>query len=477
MKNFWAKITSRAGMLWTRAIRPLGKWILPQMKFGTVLACVIVIWFVVYQFIQIRRSVVILEPITVPQQYADAGFSSEVITQRVRDRLQIIEKSDETATLKDRLSDQPDAAFQSIEIPDTGIPLRAVAVFLQQAFGDERRHLASSITLAPPDQAGKRSALLWYRVAGGTDEDAFERYPLDAADPEKVAEALADRFMMQLNPYLLGVFYINEGDFQNGSDVAKFMLSKGSPNNHYNATAHILLGYIAKSENKLDEATMHYNMAIDLDPQLPNPHTTLAAVLELENKDDAAIEELNKAIALDHKHKYYAPHLNLGLILVKSPGGLKNAMNEFRTALRIDPGHVETHIALGIAFYDSGDHNNGINELKKAVALAPDNAVAHYSLGLYLLASNNNVSQGIEELDCANKLKPGIGKVYELLGRGLEQQGDMKNAIENYQKANAAFPNDSNLREHLKELAQKYGVSLPKNFSPTTSLTPTGNQH
>jgi tetratricopeptide (TPR) repeat protein len=75
----------------------------------------------------------------------------------------------------------------------------------------------------------------------------------------------------------------------------------------------------------------------------------------------------------------------------------------------------------------------------------------------------------MEEFEFANQLSPGIGNVYELLGKGFEQQGDMKDAIESYRQACAASPNDGKLRGHLEELARKQGAPPPKSSPPSKS--------
>jgi hypothetical protein len=70
---------------------------------------------------RIRHPVVILDPVGVPKQFADAGFSTEMITGRVKDRLQAIQRTQETATTKEDLGDSDIPLFDKVEIPDTGI--------------------------------------------------------------------------------------------------------------------------------------------------------------------------------------------------------------------------------------------------------------------------------------------------------------------------------------------------------------------
>jgi tetratricopeptide (TPR) repeat protein len=74
---------------------------------------------------------------------------------------------------------------------------------------------------------------------------------------------------------------------------------------------------------------------------------------------------------------------NLGLALQRL-GSLDEAANAYRTALKLDPDHVATHVNLGALLARQGHRDEALPLLERAVELAPQNAAAQQNLGLVL---------------------------------------------------------------------------------------------
>jgi tetratricopeptide (TPR) repeat protein len=68
-------------------------------------------------------------------------------------------------------------------------------------------------------------------------------------------------------------------------------------------------------------------------------------------------------------------HNNLGLLLAQKPGGLPEAVVEYRAAVRAQPDYPESHFNLGSALAHSGDPDRlteAIAEYQAALRLKPD---------------------------------------------------------------------------------------------------------
>lgn len=59
-------------------------------------------------------------------------------------------------------------------------------------------------------------------------------------------------------------------------------------------------------------------------------------------------------------------------------------VDQFATALQIDPGYVDAHNSLGVLLAKRGNLNGAILEFQEALRLAPDNAEARGNLALAL---------------------------------------------------------------------------------------------
>lgn len=98
-----------------------------------------------------------------------------------------------------------------------------------------------------------------------------------------------------------------------------------------------------------------------------------------EGKIKEAIKEYKEAIRIEPDHA--SAHYNLGLIYRKQ-SRIKEAIGEYKKAIRIEPNYVEAHCNLGAAFYIEDQIEEAIEEYEKAITLKHDHAPSYYNLGL-----------------------------------------------------------------------------------------------
>jgi tetratricopeptide (TPR) repeat protein len=111
---------------------------------------------------------------------------------------------------------------------------------------------------------------------------------------------------------------------------------------------------------------------------LAGGHNDLGLGLAAKGRLDDAIQEYRTAIALDPN--FASAHNNLGDAL-KAKGRLDDAIQEYRTAIGLDPNVPGFYHNLGLALVDKGRWDDAVEACRKAAALDPQNPWAHYSLG------------------------------------------------------------------------------------------------
>lgn len=113
-------------------------------------------------------------------------------------------------------------------------------------------------------------------------------------------------------------------------------------------------------------------------------------------------------------------HTDLGSALARS-GRLPEAIEEFQTALRLDPayeearrnlaeaqsgGWTETHSSRGIALLRAGDSSGAIVELEAALRIEPNDADAEINLGVALSGFPGRLPGALRHLEEAGRLRP-----------------------------------------------------------------------
>lgn len=67
-------------------------------------------------------------------------------------------------------------------------------------------------------------------------------------------------------------------------------------------------------------------------------------------------------------------------------GDADNAIEEYRTALQLNPNNIEAHLKMGFLLYNvKGMFKEGMAHLSEAIRLDPDNPRVHHDLGMALL--------------------------------------------------------------------------------------------
>jgi protein O-mannosyl-transferase len=185
----------------------------------------------------------------------------------------------------------------------------------------------------------------------------------------------------------------------------------------------------------------------------------------------------------------YFAHNNLGTVLIKNPGNLDAAINEFQEAVAINPNYTflrinlaralaqrgdldaalkecqkaltsnldlyEAHLEIGNILSEKGDLDTAINEYHKALAINPDSSEAHYNLGI-ALSQKGDLDATIKEYQEAIRINPIDYMAHINLGITLSNKGNVDAAIQEFKEVLMINPNDAKAQTNLEiALAQK----------------------
>jgi Tfp pilus assembly protein PilF len=106
------------------------------------------------------------------------------------------------------------------------------------------------------------------------------------------------------------------------------------------ADAHTYLGWAYSFLGSIDAAIAQCEIAIKIDPDFGNPYNDIGVYLMQQQKHDEAIPWLEKAKNAKRYEPRHFPYLNLGRVYVNK-GMINKAIEEFRGALRFNPGDPE----------------------------------------------------------------------------------------------------------------------------------------
>lgn len=104
----------------------------------------------------------------------------------------------------------------------------------------------------------------------------------------------------------------------------------------------------------------------------------------VENMHQETLSEIELMFVIAKKIKTlgHAPsHVKMGLLFVKN-NLLRDAVNEFKTAIEINPKQIDAYNNLGLAYIKSQDYKEGVKVLERALEIQPGYADVHHNLGM-----------------------------------------------------------------------------------------------
>jgi tetratricopeptide (TPR) repeat protein len=132
-------------------------------------------------------------------------------------------------------------------------------------------------------------------------------------------------------------------------------------------TAHFNVGNELARQGKLDQAISHYERALDIEPQNARPLITLAMVLVRQGKTREAIAPYEQFLKSEPQD--VVAHYNLAEALA-AEGRIDKAIEHYRAAVQIEPRFAVAQISLIDALAAQGKPDAAIDQCRKALASA-----------------------------------------------------------------------------------------------------------
>ena len=138
----------------TRSVKLL-KGLVKQLTWVRVAFVLLGLPLIFYVYREVTRDVLIIDPISVPKRFEEAGLTPQVMADRLGERMQEIERSTQTRMKKDVLAARPgETAIPEIEIPGTKLGLRTVVDVARSVFGRHPKHIGGDIVLLDDARTG-----------------------------------------------------------------------------------------------------------------------------------------------------------------------------------------------------------------------------------------------------------------------------------------------------------------------------------
>jgi tetratricopeptide (TPR) repeat protein len=288
---------------------------------------------------ELRRSTIVLDPLEVPRELAERGYTPAVVTERLLDAIHTIQSV--ASTQKPRRGHVASALQADIQIPVGQLSIKSFARYFRQLFDRPDQRLAGEITRdgdAFTLQLRQRDGT---RIAQGRPRAAADVAPLVAAGAEE-AVRLTD-------PYVLASYYMEQElpgpAFPRTEEALRHVLDTRPDEAPWACDLQGLL-HLNRGENEPALAVLRRGFAADPDMQSPIVEDLVSALVRTGRTDEAqAIVRSAAARSLGAD-----PRTRIGWCYAIL-GQHRSALGQFRRVLAVHRKHAYALFGLAVCLW------------------------------------------------------------------------------------------------------------------------------
>jgi Flp pilus assembly protein TadD len=206
-------------------------------------------------------------------------------------------------------------------------------------------------------------------------------------------------------------------------------------------------------EGRVAQAESCFRDALRAQPDAPELHATLGAILAAQGRAAEALPSFHAALKL--RPDSADAHGNLGNAL-RELGNPKEAEEHLREALRLRPAYPEAHNNLGAVLRDRGETAAAESCFRAALRLRADFAQAHRNLGQLLLATGR-AGEAADHFGAALQGRPDDAVLLSGLGAALRATGRLHEAETATRQALRLAPTLTEARVELGNVLYELG--------------------
>lgn len=197
------------------------------------------------------------------------------------------------------------------------------------------------------------------------------------------------RKAMKINPrsprlsLIMGSIMEAKGDLDNARQMYERSIEFG----HHFLKGHEALARVAEAQNDIDTATLHLKHAVRISPKNIERKINLSQVLIKTDQKEEAQKVLKSVMQQANKNKAQIG-LQVGETLLQA-GLAAEAGEVFQEALEADPNAIQIYNRMGIALRRQKKFKEAINNYRIAIKLDPENENLFYNLGRAYFAAGD----------------------------------------------------------------------------------------
>ncbi len=406
---------------------------------------------------ELRRNTIVLDPLEVPRELAERGYTPAVVTERLLDAIHTIQSV--ATTQKPRRGHIASALQADIQIPVGQLSIRSFAHYFRQLFDRPDQQLAGEIT--------RDGDVLTLQIRRRDGARITQGRPRIAADVPPLVTAGAEEAVRLTDPYVLASYYIEQelpGPFARTEEALRHVIETRPDEAPWACNLQGLL-LLIRGEDEAALAVLRRGFEADPDLQSPVTEEFMTALVRTGRTDEAirivdaassrpltasqrtrigwcnvmlgryrvALRQFRRVLALRRRHVYAIYGLAFALWRMHRP---REAVAAFETFFRArGPGWTGAHIYV-CALLDAGRLDDAARFAEELYAHYPLESAAMAALAAVRL-KQQRYAEAAELAEAGTRRWTLRSLNWQVWGEALLALGDPEAALAKFQRLRA----------------------------------------
>lgn len=413
-----------------------------------ILIFLLMIVFVIAGVWEFRRRSIVIDPIDMPKDLAEKGYTPYAAAQRIAAEMRALQR---IARIKGRLEEGFELGATQIDftVPSAGISYRNSIRYLRHLLRkpEQRVHgeiISSVKVVSEPGSetaSGEGSISIELRTRDGYTTPPNLR--VTSADELPILfQKAALEIASLVSPYMIAAYWFREEQrehkFENTFEAVQRCFTLTPANQHFRA--YVIWGNALSVQRKFDEAEQMFRTAAKLKPRYASNYNSWGNLLRMMRRLDDASAMYRKAISVDRKDAI--AWTNLGTIH-NDRNLYRSAIRCFRRAIQLDANYASAWNGWGNAVWRLGNPVEAEAKFARAIDLDPEFGWSYLSWAR-LLNDRHSYDEAIAKARMAAERTSIPAQAYTVWGDILVNAGRHDEAQEIYHRAISADPTIAN---------------------------------
>ena len=242
----------------------------------------IFVFVLVYSYPKVSRDALIIDSFSVPKQFEEAGFTSDVVANQIFNTMQEINADAHAQIEKDEvISARDEGSIPDVEVPGTKLGIKTLTEMARAIIpgAHKAKHVSGIVALQTGGPSSVKLQVTvtiyfkdnWTHITFVPKDDDIDS-STKASGEDSLTREIAEKIWEHAQPFVLASYKYEQHNRNEALELARWIIADEPPDNDQVPAAYALVGKVLSDRGNYDEAFTNLEESIHLNSKSPFPY-------------------------------------------------------------------------------------------------------------------------------------------------------------------------------------------------------------